>query len=587
MKKYLSNIRTFVILLMAGAAFAACTSDDSIIDEQRANLAGEHVYKLTIKTSKDNVDTRALSLNGDGQLLASWEVDDELAVTNENNDVVGSLECTEFNDGEATFSGTITGTVSEGDVLTLTYHPVTGLSAFGNQDGTLKGNTNSAENYDIATGTVTVQSIDGENITLSDESVVFVNQSAVMKLTMTDGTTTINPTSLKVSATVSTLTEDIFTLTIPEGTYTTNGDGILYFALPNATMVASRLAVAMSQGVETVMALLASAEITFTATVGSDIYTATKTGYIFEGGKYYKSTLTMEKESVDESVDLSTLTGSYVAKDGDVLTGELGENVQIWIDEDATVTLKDVNINGDGTWTSGSYAGITCQGNAEIVLVGENTVKGFNEYYPGINVPYGSTLTINGEGSLNVSSNGRGAGIGGGDGNDCGNIVIQGGTITATGGKQAAGIGGGYMAKCGDIEISGGTITATGGEGAAGIGTGDNGIVDGEDYTNITISGGSVEATGGENAAGIGTGFYGVCGDIEISGGTVEATGGDDAAGIGTGNNGICFSITVTSGVSSVTATKGAYSPNSIGAGSNAQYCGDPIIEDDSKVTQN
>ena len=52
-------------------------------------------------------------------------------------------------------------------------------------------------------------------------------------------------------------------------------------------------------------------------------------------------------------------------------------------------------------------------------------------------------------------SNGWGAGIGGGYGyiHSCGNIVIEGGTITATGGHYAAGIGSGGGSNCGDITI--------------------------------------------------------------------------------------------------------------------------------------
>jgi hypothetical protein len=81
-------------------------------------------------------------------------------------------------------------------------------------------------------------------------------------------------------------------------------------------------------------------------------------------------------------------------------------------------------------------------------------VKGFLEDYPGIHVPSGSTLTIQGSGSLTASSNGYGAGIGGGYNISCGNITIQGGTIEATGGNNAAGIGGGYNANCGNITIT-------------------------------------------------------------------------------------------------------------------------------------
>ena len=175
-------------------------------------------------------------------------------------------------------------------------------------------------------------------------------------------------------------------------------------------------------------------------------------------------------------VDLSTLTASYTAQDCDVLTGTLGGNYKISIAAGATVKLQDVTINGTKS-SNYSWAGINCLGDATIILKGANTVKGFYENYPGIHVPEGSTLTIKGSGSLDASSNGWGAGIGGGKEVNCGNIVIEGGTITATGGAQAAGIGGGSRASCGNITITDGVtkVTATQGWLGTSIGAGNLG----------------------------------------------------------------------------------------------------------------
>ena len=258
----------------------------------------------------------------------------------------------------------------------------------------------------------------------------------------------------------------------------------------------------------------------------------------------------------DKIVDLSTLSGDYEAKNGDILTGELdvaNYPVKISIADGATVTLDGATINGvsdgasDASNSTVPWAGITCLGDATIILSGTNIVKGFYEDYPGIHVPSGSTLTIQGStGSLNASSNGYGAGIGGGYGIACGNIEIQGGVITATGGAgNAAGIGGGgNSASCGTITISGGNITANGGE---------------------------------NRAAGIGTGANGTCGNITINGGSITANGGEKGAGIGTGIGGTCGTITIYNTVTSVTATKGSVAPNSIGAGDNGT-CGTVTI---------
>ena len=241
-------------------------------------------------------------------------------------------------------------------------------------------------------------------------------------------------------------------------------------------------------------------------------------------------------------VDLSKLTENTELKDGDVLTGTLGANVKISIADGATVTLDGVTINGVNDMNY-EWAGITCLGDATIILSGTNTVNGFYQDYPGIQAAAGKTLIINGTGSLTASSYGKGAGIGGVNNVACGNIEIQDGTITATSLKYGAGIGGGDRADCGNITISGGIVNATGGERGAGIGGGRRGPDNGS------------------------------CGNILISGGTVTATGGENAAGIGGGrgyNNttfSSCGTITITTGVTKVTATMGDGAPYSIGAG--------------------
>ena len=262
----------------------------------------------------------------------------------------------------------------------------------------------------------------------------------------------------------------------------------------------------------------------FSLTVGGNPITLVSSDKKVEEGKIYNIT-----RGTGATVDLSTKNTDYTALNGETLTGTLGANVKISIADGATVILKNVNITNLGD--DCDWAGINCPGDATLVLEGTNVVcagrngGGYNNY-PGIWIASNKTLTIQGAGTLTAYSNVTnpfGAGIGGGWGIDCGNIEIQGGTITATGGVEAAGIG-------------------SGGNGAS-------------------------------------------CGTITISGGTVTATGGEDAAGIGSGTMSSCGNITITSGVTHVTATKGE-GANSIGAGVNGT-CGTVTIEDPSKVTQN
>lgn len=230
------------------------------------------------------------------------------------------------------------------------------------------------------------------------------------------------------------------------------------------------------------------------------------------------------------TIDLGTVTSDRVIEDNSLVTGTLNKEHKISIADGATVILENAHINSAGITNPKSLlAGITCLGDATIILRGENTVRSFSCSHPGIFVPKNKTLTIMGPGSLearcNVDADGNGlaAGIGGGYNERCGNIVIDGGNITAVGGMGSAGIGAGVFKKCGNITINGGEITAIGGNGAPGIG----GAAGGE-CGKITINVGiaSVTATAGEGGAllgiqypavnPIGPGAYSSCAGVVI-----------------------------------------------------------------------
>ncbi len=218
------------------------------------------------------------------------------------------------------------------------------------------------------------------------------------------------------------------------------------------------------------------------------------------------------------TIDLSTVTSDITVNNGYTLTGTLSANKKISIAPGATVTLNNVTINGVD---NGSYnwAGITCNGNATIILVGENTVKGFYSYRSGIFVPENSTLTIQGSGSLTASSNGNGAGIGSNTGSSGGNINIAGGTITATGGDRCAGIGGCGGGSCGNINITGGMVTATGGNSAPGIGGGQGGSCGSITIANTVTGIRAVKGGGSAQASySIGEGYGGSCGTVTVNG---------------------------------------------------------------------
>lgn len=221
----------------------------------------------------------------------------------------------------------------------------------------------------------------------------------------------------------------------------------------------------------------------------------------FIAGQTYSKNVVFE----ETIIDLTTLSGPYIATNGAVLTGTYNVFTQsdgrcvIQVDNGATIILRNATVGKDSE-------GIRCNGDATIILEGSNCVA-----CGGITVPANHTLTIKGSGSLTTNGHipnyGGNAGIGGDDTSRCGNIVINGGTITAIGGERAAGIGAGdyEMPSNFSITINGGTITAAGGDNAAGIGCGyATQNYGGENNCNISITGGTVTATGGTNSAGIG-----------------------------------------------------------------------------------
>ena len=299
--------------------------------------------------------------------------------------------------------------------------------------------------------------------------------------------------------------------------------------------------------------------------------------------------LSCNKESTVKVVDLASLTADYEAKDGETLSGILGGNYKITIADGAVVTLKNAVIYGENN-EAYKWAGITATGDATIVLVASNIVRGFHENYPGIFVPEGKTLRIKGNGKLEAGSSGRGAGIGGANYEqiNCGNIEILEGTIRAVSGMNSAAIGAGGLSECGSITISGGFVTAVpyNSDSAAGIGSGRKRSRCGD----ITISGGNVVAEAGDLSAGIGSSYESICGNITISGGTVTAHGGTNAACIGSGagcdkeletsfDPSVCGNITISGGtVTAAAAGDGNTFAAGIGSGNDNAVCGNILI---------
>ena len=233
-----------------------------------------------------------------------------------------------------------------------------------------------------------------------------------------------------------------------------------------------------------------------------------------------------------------------------------------------TILIRGGSINTTGGWGaagigSGAYRSggeINIHG-GEIISQGGYSAAGIGQ--GGYSTDTTGVVNIHG-GNITSTGGSFAAGIGHGRG-AVGKVMIHGGLIKAVGGNSGAGIGGGEGTSGGEIIISGGTVTATsGGTYGAGIGGGYRGA-----GGNIVISGGRIIATGKEGGAGIGGGDEAAGGEIFISGGTIEAIGYDEedytgGAGIGGGHSGNGASLVITGGNIKATAPGGW---DGIGAG--------------------
>lgn len=202
-----------------------------------------------------------------------------------------------------------------------------------------------------------------------------------------------------------------------------------------------------------------------------------------------------------------------------------------------TVTGADANIVLDGVDQGGGdgYAPIVIESGRDpwmtadvtLTLKGDNVLAGSGSCSQGIAVRSGSTLTIEGPGSLKIGNEQTNVGIGIGAGYDFGNVVISGGTVDIT--AQSVGIGTTWIEPMyggGDrpsITIVGGVVK-TNVEHGVGVGTQDvwGGGVD------VTINGGSVELSGsGSSISALGESHapWGppASGSVTVTGGSIAA----------------------------------------------------------------
>ena len=587
-KRYIFSLAALALLT------AACSSDEMALNPADQPAPVEQKIPFTAVISADAAGTRALTEASDGKTItAKWEKEEKVALI--HGEKIDVLEVTNVDatTGAATISGTITNPKNEETVYvvyvghqhvnmsnyvsslqelytnwktdnpessaiptSIISEPVNKLLA--TQDGTLETISNKHD-YRFASSTFAV----------SDDKATFASEVkmparyAIWKLNLTtDGTTALKAKKLVMKK------DGEADVTI-EGTETSSEFYIAFIPSVQANAY------------------------TFSATTSDDkTYTCTPTVSALDGGKYYRSTLTMAAAATgntyrvytsgtaytDEAIpsDAVTVTsttttwaaGTYLVSDEVTIASD------VTLSGDVDLILKDgaeLKVNGCIFGGAGYETGFVYKLNifGQSSGTGKLTVDYSGTHTLGVvtaselNI-HGGVITVGGTGvwqglepaDLNVyngtvNATGKANGIiamgnthiyGGTvianstsdygaallSGNDGKTMTISGGLVKATNSGGSAGI---ETASNNNLVITGGTVVAQGGtqmEGIFSSGT-------------ITINGGTVTATAGENGVGLE-------GNTIISGGIVTAIGGDAASSDGDGRAGYDGALTMNGG---------------------------------------
>ena len=177
------------LFLMAALAltFAACSNDDNEIQLPDQPQQAEGI-PFTATISIDNGRTTRALVESSSGLEATWAVGEKVAMI--HNGVCDKMTVSSVDGGVATITGTVTGSPSGGDEVTIIYPYEAADGATGNvradvlayQNGILTGTggTSIAELYDVRKGT---GKLNASGTSLSG-TVSLANQNAIFKLTL-------------------------------------------------------------------------------------------------------------------------------------------------------------------------------------------------------------------------------------------------------------------------------------------------------------------------------------------------------------------------------------------------------------------
>ena len=288
MKKYYYPTFISTRLMALAMVFYTMGLMTSCSNEDDSNTARDpepiRTYYMSVDATKGSNEAasrtnRALSLSG-STLSASWAIGENVYVY-----AVTAISPFWFDgsiqpqsEGTSTllngqislpsgWEGSISDYVGKAPKFTLQF-PRSGELDYTGQVGTL---ADIATKYDYAIATDVMFDIEADHI-IAINSATFETQQAIVKFTLVEKnneTNVLSPTDLIIDYG----SESISLTSIPGATYTTNGNGVLYVAIPG----------------------FSNQEVTLTATSADGTYTYTKSNVTFQNGKYYEIGVKMTK----------------------------------------------------------------------------------------------------------------------------------------------------------------------------------------------------------------------------------------------------------------------------------------------------
>ena len=308
--KIATNIKTLAALLMAGAAFTACSSSsDEIIDKQPENPTAPKVYTMVIKASKGgDATTRALSTDGTG-IKAYWDGTETFEVVQYNSssepEIIGTATAAASPNGNTTITATMNQPPSIEYFISFYLHGT--ACDYTGQKGLLTGSNSISKDYDYAYGCLEASdfTVSGYDVIPNDGVTLDITSSqAIVKFTLVDkgnDDEAINAKSLNIHDENGVLIKSTNGLTSAEE----YGDINITPAGTTNVIYAALLSYIFEPEMN----------LTLTANDGNNVYTYSKSNVTFTCGMYYPITVKMNKilARVNMTTAEAVLGGGYTA----------------------------------------------------------------------------------------------------------------------------------------------------------------------------------------------------------------------------------------------------------------------------------